>query len=162
LKRGPRERTRADGRIDAALNAWLTWLIAFFAPPKIQQKRRIDVGTLYEAAISTMLPRAPGVYADPTFMAIAIMESSGWAWAASVNDLVLSLPKRQRTALLNDALGDDVRDLARYLGVSDSTASRVRADARANLHSGLSRIRHVLSGQMAARDERENIGLAQA
>lgn len=112
-----------------AMSTWVDWFLT------IKGLRRDAHAALAMAVLELDKNpgRVPGSHSDPTLAGVIAEERAGWSVAVTVDGMLRDMRRRDRLALVYEALGHTQSQIGTHLGLSQSRVSVILRRARAVL-----------------------------
>lgn len=126
------KRTLGDRLYEAALSAWADWLQTFVSGPGARSSGAVNA-ILRQSHAMEMRQTTPGVYSNPTLGYVLAEERAWWSAAASIDAIIMDLPKQERVVVLCQALGYSQTMAGQALGISQQDVSKLSIKARGHI-----------------------------
>lgn len=126
------KQTLGDRLYEAALSAWADWLHTFVAGPAARSSGAVSA-ILRQSHAMEMRQTTPGVYSNPTLGYVLAEERAWWSAAASIDAIVMDLPKNERIVVLGQAMGYSQATIGQAIGLSQQDVSKLAIKAKASV-----------------------------
>lgn len=126
-RRADRQQEIRERLYEAALSSWADWLHTFLAEAR---SARGAAAILRQANAMDMRQATPGVYSNPTLGFVLAEEKAWWSAAASVDSIIMDLPKDERVVVLGTALGYSQTTIGEAIGLKQQEVSKLAIKAR--------------------------------